>query len=267
MSRTSRENPPRGQVANQVGNLTPEKRRAAEYAPRPGPGIAGRPSESARVHAALRDAILDVALPPGSPIAEPAIAERFGVSRTPVREALLRLAAEGLVDIRPQRGTFVARLSLPRIEEALFVRRAVECAILERIVAEADGAAVAAALTRIVEAQAAADRSGDVAAALDADTRFHRGLVEASAMPGVWDVVRTARDLHHRIRAIAVPELRSAAQAIRDHRAIVKAIRAGDTAAATRAMETHLSRNLALAKAIARDHPDYFDPPSRARFV
>jgi len=232
---------------------------AAAAAPRPGTAIAGRLSESARIHATLRAAILDVAMPPGSAIAEPAIAERFGVSRTPVREALLRLADEGLVDVRPQRGTFVARLSLPRILEALFVRRAVECAILERIVAGADRRALAATLTAIVDAQAAADERGDVAAALDADTSFHRALVEASGMPGVWGVVAAARDLHHRIRAIAVPELRSAARAIRDHRAIVRAVRAGDARAAVRAMEAHLARNLALAGAIARGHPDYFE--------
>jgi DNA-binding GntR family transcriptional regulator len=212
-----------------------------------------------RVHAALRAAILDVEMRPGSAIAEQAIADRFGVSRTPVREALLRLADEGLVDIRPQRGTFVARLSLKRIEEALFVRQAVECMILERVAARGDRTAIAARLAEIVAGQAAAIEAGDVGTALDADTRFHQALVVASGLDGVWSVVAEARDLHHRIRAIAVPELGSAAQAIRDHRAIVKAVRAGDARAAVRAMQAHLARNLTLARTIARAHPDYFD--------
>ena len=216
-------------------------------------------TESARIHAALRAAILDVALRPGAAIAEADVAERFGVSRTPVREALLRLADEGLVDIRPQRGTSVARLSLDRIEEALFVRRAVECAVIARIFARGENVRLGVALVAIVDAQAAAIARRDVAAALDADTRFHHALVDASAHRGVWRVVSEARDLHHRIRAIAVPELGSATQAIRDHRAIAKALRDGSEARAIAAMTAHLSRNLALARTIARAHPDYFD--------
>lgn len=224
--------------------------------------VAGRPFESARVHAWLRRAILDVSLRPGSALAESEIAARFGLSRTPVREALLRLAGEGLIEIRPQRGTYVARIALPRIEEALFVREAVECAVLARVAARADRAPVARQLAAIVDEQEAAAAAGDVAGALAADSRFHRALVDASGLPGVWEVVARARDLHHRIRAIAVPELGSARQAIADHRAIVRAVRAGDAARAQARMAAHLTRNLALARTIAARHPDYFAAPA-----
>ena len=229
----------------------------------PEPAATGRPFESTRVHAWLRRAILDVARKPGSALAEADIAARFGLSRTPVREALLRLAGEGLVEIRPQRGTYVARIALPRIEEALFVREAVECAVLARVAARADRAPIARGLAAIVDAQEAAAAAGDVAAALDADSRFHHALVAASGLPGVWGVVAQARDLHHRIRAIAVPELGSARQAIADHRAIVRAVRAGDAAQAQARMAAHLARNLALARTIAVRHPDYFVEPER----
>lgn len=227
-----------------------------------GPAVAGRPFESARVYAWLRRAILDVDRAPGSALAEADIAARFGLSRTPVREALLRLAAEELVEIRPQRGTYVARIALPRIEEALFVREAVECAVLARVAARADRAPVARQLAAIVDEQEAAAAAGDVAGALAADSRFHRALVDASGLPGVWEVVARARDLHHRIRAIAVPELGSARQAIADHRAIVRAVRAGDAARAQARMAAHLTRNLALARTIAARHPDYFAAPA-----
>jgi DNA-binding GntR family transcriptional regulator len=152
----------------------------------------------------------------------------------------------------------VARLSLDRIEEALFVRRAVECAVLARVFERGEHRAVGDALAAIAGVQAAAIARRDVGAALDADTHFHRALVAAGGYAGVWRVVEAARDLHHRIRAIAVPELGSAAQAIRDHRAIAKALRDGDAARAVAAMTAHLARNLALARAIARRHPDYF---------
>jgi DNA-binding GntR family transcriptional regulator len=116
----------------------------------------------------------------------------------------------------------------------------------------------------IVAEQAAAIDAGDVGTALDADTRFHHAMVVASGLEGVWRVVGEARDLHHRIRAIAVPELGSAAQAIRDHRAIVRAVCEGEASRAARAMAKHLERNFALAKAIAALHPDYFDGTTRA---
>lgn len=217
-----------------------------------------RPFESARVHVWLRAAILAVELKPGAMIAESEIAERFGTSRTPVREALLRLADESLVEIRPQRGTYVARMSLARIEEALFVREAVECAVLGRVALRDDRRSLVRELTAIVDAQAAAAAAGDTASALEADTRFHHALVAASGLPGVWEVVARARDLHHRLRAIAVPELGSARQAIADHRAIARALRAGDGASAQSRMAVHLARNLDLARTIARRNPGYF---------
>jgi GntR family transcriptional regulator, rspAB operon transcriptional repressor len=233
----------------------------AEVAPRVAEAVvAGRPFESARVHAWLRRAILDVSLRPGSALAEAEVAAQFGLSRTPVREALLKLAGEGLIEIRPQRGTYVARIALPRIEEALFVREAVECAVLRRVLRRDDRAQVARALATIVDAQEAALAGNDVAAGLAADERFHHALVDACGLPGVWEVVARARDLHHRIRAIAVPELRSGRQAVADHRAIVRAVRAGSAARAEARMAAHLARNLALARAIAARHPDYFVP-------
>ena len=215
---------------------------------------------SARVHDWLRKSILEVELVPGAPIAESEVAARFSTSRTPVREALLKLATEDLVDIQPQRGTFVARMSLARIEEGLFIRQAIERAVLLRVIERRDRAPTVELLAGIIREQAAALVEGRVAAALAADERFHRTLVEASGVPGVWGVVMKARDLHHRVRAIAVPELHSGRQALADHVAILRALEAGDPAAGEHAMQEHLARNLVLAREIASRHPDYFEP-------
>jgi len=260
MSRLAR---PKGEYrsAQHEGSRARARAASARSAPRAADAVVpGRPFESARVHAWLRRAILDVSLAPGSALAEAEIAAQFGLSRTPVREALLRLAGEGLIEIRPQRGTYVARIALPRIEEALFVREAVECAVLRRVLARDNRVEVARALAVIVDAQEAALAGEDVTAGLAADERFHHALVDACGLPGVWEVVAQARDLHHRIRAIAVPELRSGRQAVADHRAIVRAVRAGSAAQAEARMAAHLARNLALARAIAARHPDYFGP-------
>ena len=220
---------------------------------------------SARVHAWLRESILDVALLPGAAIVEADIAARFDASRTPVREALLRLSDEELVEIRPQRGTYVAPLSLPRIEAAIFIRKAIECAVLRQLAScEARGDLVRA-LASIVQRHVQALERGDVKVALDADTDFHRRLVEASGFPDVWDVVARARELHYRIRAIAVPTMNTGAQAVADHRRVVAALRRGDPDAAERALDRHLSRNVALAREIAERHPAFFEPIAARR--
>jgi DNA-binding GntR family transcriptional regulator len=220
---------------------------------------------SSRLHDWLRQAILDVRLLPGAPIAESEIAARFGSSRTPVREALLRLAEEDLVEVLPQRGTYVATLSLSRIEEALFVREAIECAVIRQVAARQGRADLARRLEVAIREHAAADAAGDVAAVMAADTQFHRTLVEASGLPGIWTAVARAREMDQRIRAIAVPELRSGAQAIRAHRAIVAALRAGRAADAVAGMTAHIERNLELARTLAEHHPDYFAPAGGAR--
>lgn len=220
---------------------------------------------SEQIHAWLRNAILDVDLIPGAPIVESEVAARFGSSRTPVREALLRLADEALVEIRPQRGTSVARLVLNRIEEAQFIRQAVEGAVIRRICAQGTHFALADELARLLRGHAVLVRSNDTSAAFDADTIFHRTLVEAGGLPGVWEVVARAREMHQRVRSIAVPELRTAGRALAEHRKVVKALRTGDADAAAGAMAAHLSRNLVLARELAERHPDYFEAsPARS---
>lgn len=237
--------------------------------PRPAPRIVGWPvaddsargrqSESARAYAWLRQGILEVSLRPGAALAESEVATRFGTSRTPVREALLRLADEGLIEIRPQRGTYVSRMRIERLEEALFVRGAVEGALLRELAARQDHAALAVSLTELVDRHEAAVDRHDTTATLEADAAFHRALVEAGGMPGLWDVIGKARDLHHRVRALAAPEETNARAAVADHRAIVRAIRAGNGDLAQRRMAVHLGRNRELARGLAGRYPDYFE--------
>ena len=220
----------------------------------------GRMAESERVHAAFRADILDARLRPGMPVSEQEGAARFAVSRTPVREAILRLAREGLVYVRPQKGTYVSLISLRCLEERLFVRQAVESRVLERVAMRADRAALAAALDAILTAQIAAAAAGDFRGVVDADSRFHYALVEASGLTGVWNVVAQARDMDQRIRSIAVPDPGRIAVSICEHQAIAEAVRTGVPERARELMEAHLARNLQVARAIAERCPACFEP-------
>lgn len=222
----------------------------------------GSPNPSAlaeRVFARLRSDILHARLHPGEAVSENGLAARLEVSRTPVREAMQRLVREGLVQVLPQRGSYVALLSIRRIRDALFVREAVETEIVRRIVAAPDNPDGIAQLEASIERQAAALAAGNLEATLRADEDFHRSLLHSCDLGGVWSVVAQARDMHQRTRAIAVPELQSGEQALADHRAIVAGLRARDVQQALLAMSQHLQRNHTLTLRVAVLHPDYFE--------
>ena len=113
------------------------------------------------VHAAIRDAIVRAELPPGAKLSENELADRFGVSRTPIREALGRLRDDRLVQVVPQLGTYVSRLSIQAIGDAQFIREALECAAI-RPAAEQAGEEDIAALEENLRSQERVRDSGDL---------------------------------------------------------------------------------------------------------
>jgi DNA-binding GntR family transcriptional regulator len=207
--------------------------------------------------AELRDAIVALELEPGMPLSEKELTERFGVSRTPIREALIRLAEEGLVDIRPQAGTFVSRIPLSAIPEAVVVRQALEGALVEMAAARG-GASGADRLDRVIERQAAFSGIDDRAAFHEADEAFHETIAALSGHPGVWRTVRQAKLQIDRCRRLTLPALGRMNQVISEHRVIADAVRRGDVGAARAAMQAHLQAVLPDARILARSHPAYF---------
>ena len=222
------------------------------------PAAATRSALAEQMHAKLRSDILHARLRPGEALSENGLAARLAVSRTPVREAIQRLVREGLVQVLPQRGSYVGLLSIQRIRDALFVREAVETQTMRRLLAAPDDPGRLPALEASIARQAAALAAGDLEATMQADADFHRSLLHSAGLDGVWPIVAQARDMHQRTRAIAVPELQSGEQALADHRAIVAALRARDLPASIQAMSDHLQRNEALTLRVATLHPDYF---------
>ena len=216
-------------------------------------------SLAGQVHARLRSDIVHARLRPGELLSENQQAMRLGVSRTPVREAVQRLVREGWVHVLPQRGTRVSLLSMQRIEEALFVREAVETHGVRRLFDRHPDNTDWSSLEQCIRAQKNALNAQDLEAIMQADATFHRTLLELSGMGAVWPIVAQARDMHQRVRAIAVPELLSGEQALKDHRAIVLALRRHDGALAIRKIESHLKHNAVLVQKIADRHPDYFE--------
>jgi DNA-binding GntR family transcriptional regulator len=205
----------------------------------------------------LRDAIVRTILKPGAALSEAEVALKMGVSRTPVREAFRKLAAEHLLVVSPQVGTIVARLSSKAIGNALFVRDALECAAVRLAVTAP--LAERLRLGEIVRLQQAAIAAGDVEMNLAHDEAFHRAIMELAGHTEAWPLVAQARDHLERLRRIAIPELRGNEDAARQHAGIAAAIAAGDAVLAERRLSKHVYLATSFVDGIRAAHPEYFD--------
>lgn len=176
---------------------TPRRTPAAPAAP-------AKESVRVRVHALLRSRITSLELLPGTPLSENELATELDVSRTPVREALILLGEESLVDVFPKLGTFVSRISVDAVLEAQFMREALELAALREAVERADAEDIAA-LRAILDAQRAALTTADPDAFFEQDEAFHRRLMEASGYRTLWRTVTTAKAHLDRARRLSLP--------------------------------------------------------------
>lgn len=206
----------------------------------------------------LRESILSLRLAPGTPLSRAELAERFELSQTPVRDALLQLSQEGLVDIFPQHATLVSRIDIPSAMQAHFLRRAIELEVVRILaLAPADSTAVLRArLTAQIELQAAL-AIADTEEFITSDQAFHRMMYEAAGAPDLYELVRRRSGHLDRLRRLDLPSPGKAERVVSDHRAILAALAAHDPDAAQAAMRTHLSGTLGRIADIRARHPDY----------
>lgn len=217
----------------------------------------GRATAASQVQDELRRAILEMQLKPGAPLVEKELTLRFGLSRTPVREALIRLKEEGLVEIFPQAGTFVARIPVAAIPEAVFIRQALECATVAEVARIAEHGMIAR-LDATVARQHEAFDTGDQEGFHLADEAFHETLASAAGYPGIWRVAQAAKSQIDRCRRMTLPVPGRMAMVIREHLSILDALRRGDGPGAEAAMRTHLGTLLPDLVNLRNQHPGYF---------
>ena len=191
----------------------------------------------------LREAIVSLDLAPGTVLSRAELAGRFGLSQTPIRDALMRLGAEGLVDIFPQHATVVSRIDIASAKQAHFLRCSVELEVVRTLAENAD-AKVAARLLALIERQRQALAADDYAAFSAADRDFHREMYEAAGVDGLWRLVRSLSGHVDRLRRLHLPIAGKAEAVLDDHRGIVDAIARGDPEAAQRRLRRHLSGTL-----------------------
>jgi GntR family transcriptional regulator, rspAB operon transcriptional repressor len=209
------------------------------------------------IYRALRDEIVSMRRKPGSPVSEKEIALAHRVSRTPVREALLRLADEQLVEIFPQSGTFVARIPVGALPEAILVRKALE-ETTARLAAERASRDQVAALHKTIERQKRTQAKADRERFHEADEAFHAAIADAAGHRGIWNLVREVKMQVDRYRRLTLPLPGRMSRVLVEHGSIVAAIEGHDPERAAASMIKHLD-GLAASIGDIRDlNPEYF---------
>lgn len=227
----------------------------------------GSASLSERVYKHLRDLILAFEMKPGEPVSEKQISEALRVSRTPVREALAKLVADHLVDVYPQRGTYIAPLRLEDLERSQFMREALEIALVQRVSQMSDRSKLTTKLRAEIDLQRTLAQLNDSRRFYESDENFHRLIAEHAGLPDVWDEISRVKLCFDRFRKIALSTGESNVDEITDqHSEIVNAIESRDASAAANNMRLHLRRIMDLIYGVAAIKPEYFeDPESFAR--
>jgi DNA-binding GntR family transcriptional regulator len=214
---------------------------------------------SSQVYDLLRGAIIDLSLPPGCALSRSELATRFGVSSTPLRDALMRLEEDGLVEVFPQHATFVSRIDLHRVHQAHFLRLAIELEVVGTV-ARAPDAATVAHLRGLLARQGAMQQLGDTDGFSAADHAFHLALFEAANVPELWTLVRAQSGHLDRLRRLHLPTPGKVDSIMIEHTAILEAIAAGDGKAAQDSMRRHLAGTVSNVEEIRKAFPHYMLP-------
>jgi DNA-binding GntR family transcriptional regulator len=213
-----------------------------------------------QVYTTLRNAIVAAELEPGLSVSEQELAVRLGISRTPVREALIRLSEEGLVEIFPQAATVISPIRYDKVYQSLVIRSALECRSIRHTVSVITTADIAELRATIAD-QKRHVRVPDDARFLAADDAFHRAMVVIAGHLDVWKVIDSTKAHHDRVRYLSTHLQVYNKLRIQEHESIIDAVERRDVADAERLLELHLDpeRLLDLWDPLLANYGDYFE--------
>lgn len=216
---------------------------------------AARGRTSDLVYDELLHAIRDMRLRPGAGLSETDLSLQFGVSRTPVREAIARLVNDRLVVVVPQVGTRVARISLEEVRQAQFVREHLELAAFALAAKAVDRDT--STMRALLKEQQRAHSRDDAPAFFAADDAFHEQVFQLAGYGGVWAAIQPVKLQLDRLRR-SLPDSHTIAELIDEHRAIADALDAGDVRGGRALVRAHSRRVLKHGPSLRNEHPDLF---------
>lgn len=208
-----------------------------------------------QVYEDLRERIITLEMLPGYSLSRSALAEFYGVSQTPVREAFLKLENDGLVEVFPQSKTLIAPISIHKVKSTHFLRTALELEVAHNLAQAFDKSRIARAF-EILEEQKQA--SLETAAFSRLDSAFHRTLFIAAGYEDLWEIVREHSGHLDRVRCLQLPTPGKIERVIFQHGKILEAIKASDVTVAESHVRDHLSGSLNELDRIIQNNSELF---------
>ncbi|MGR3483222.1 GntR family transcriptional regulator [Salipiger marinus] len=224
---------------------------------RPEPSIL-RPTAASRIYDDLRQRILSLDLPPGTNLLRAELAKDYEVSQTPLRDALQRLDQDGLVKIFPQSRTLVTRIDVPQLNEALFLRRALETEVVLGLARAKVPETVVRARAVIAMQRAVAEEGTQLRKFQQLDEYFHFILFEGLGREALHALLRSRSGHLDRVRRLQRHSEEKLQQILQGHTAIIDAIEAGDEARAIHEIRDHTYKPEDWADEYRILHKDYF---------
>lgn len=206
----------------------------------------------------IKDNIIRLELAPGSFISENELASQLGLSRTPVREALIDLAGVKIVEIAPQKRTVVSYVNYDMVEEARFARRVLETAVVELVCAMRTQEDLEC-LEENVRLQRFYLERGNYGGIMELDDRFHQMLFDIAQKPQAFQMVQHMAIHFDRVRSMALSEVKDM-NIVEDHGRIVEALAQQNPTEAKKLLERHLDRYRFDEAALRSQYPQYFEP-------
>ncbi|PQP82259.1 GntR family transcriptional regulator [Paenibacillus sp. PCH8] len=218
-----------------------------------------KPSYSTRdaVYVTLKQLILSLKMPPGTAISEKEISLEFKVSRTPVRESFVRLAQEGLLEVYPQRGTYVSLIQVDLVEEARFMREQLERAVIRLACVQFPDEQMLALEQNLMSQQQCLIEPDDERM-FHLDEEFHSTLFAGCNKSKTWTVIQQMNVHLNRSRMLRLSSDHQWDHLIEQHRSMVQAIRQHDAQTAERLMQEHLHLTVTDLAVLQDTYPSYF---------
>lgn len=210
-----------------------------------------------QIYRILRSDIVHCLIPPGTPLSEKEVSVRFDVSRQPVREAFIKLAENGLIQIRPQRGSYVNKISLSQVRNGCFVRQAIECAVVRR----AAGMITTGQLYQLeqnLNQQRTAIERKQINDFFVLDDAFHEKLADIAQCQLAWDTIENIKATIDRVRYMSLDHVSPPDMLLAQHLSIFTALENHDADAVDLAMTRHLQEISESVQLIKQENSDWF---------
>ena len=205
----------------------------------------------------LRQRILSMELYPGMGLSRSELAQQHGVSQTPIRDALMRLQAEDLVEVFPQAATQVSKIRLSQARKSHFLRKSIELELVRELCLAPEKSVVARLRASLVLQEGLLE-ANDQKAFVQADHEFHSEFYLAAGQEDLWRLIQSRSGHIDRLRQLGMPEEGMMRRVLQEHEKIVDAIADGDAERACYALRRHLETTLEDADQIRKKYPDSF---------